>query len=236
MPSAAHMVCWLCNTVVQSNAGQLYGFLVVQSYYTNATCHRPPIWYASCIILSYSPMLDYQNYGMQKLVVVQSSNTNATCRRPSIWCASCIILPSSSMPAGCMVYWLYNYLVQMPHAVGWPYGVPAVYYCHTGQCRPAVWFPGCTIVLHQCHMPSAIHMVCWPYNTAIQSNAGRLYGVLVVQSSYTNATCCRPPKWYAGCIILSYSPMLASHMASLLYNHLIPMPHAVGHLYGVSAV
>jgi hypothetical protein len=195
MPLSTHMVCRLYNTVIQSNAGQSHGFLVVQS-----------------------------------------SNTNATCRRPSIWCASCIILPSSSMPAGCMVYWLYNYLIQMLHAIGHPYGVPAVYYCHTGQCRPAVWFPGCTIILHQCHMLSAIHMVCWLYNTAIQSNAGRLYDFLVVQSSYTNTTCCQPPIWYAGCIILSYSPMLASHMASWLYNHLIPMPHAVGHLYGVLAV
>jgi hypothetical protein len=56
MPSAIHMVCRLYNTAIQSNASWLYGFLVVQSSYTNATCHWPPIWFASCRILLYHPM------------------------------------------------------------------------------------------------------------------------------------------------------------------------------------
>src|ERR1700709_1134310 len=34
---------------------------------------------------------------------------------------------------------------------------------------PAVSFPGCTIMLYQCHMPSAGPMVCQLYNTVIHS-------------------------------------------------------------------
>jgi hypothetical protein len=62
-------------------------------------------------------------------------------------------------------YCLYNHLIPMPHAIGRPYGVPPVQYCHTVQCRLVVWFPGCTIILYQCQMPSAAHMVCRLYNT-----------------------------------------------------------------------
>jgi hypothetical protein len=109
MPSAAHMVCRLYNTVIQSNANRLYGFLVVQSSYTSSTCRRLPIWCADCIILS-----------------VQSSYTNATCHRLSIWCANCIILSYSPMPTSCMVSWLYNHLIPMPHAIGCPSMVPMV--------------------------------------------------------------------------------------------------------------
>jgi hypothetical protein len=94
MPSAVHMVCQLYNTAIQFNAGRLHGFLVVQPSYTNATCHRP-----------------------------------------SIWCAGCIILPYSSMPAGCMVPWLYNHLIPMPHASRHPYGLPAAQYCYIIQCQ-----------------------------------------------------------------------------------------------------
>jgi hypothetical protein len=131
-------------------------------------------------------------------LVVQSSYTNATCRQLPIWCAGCIIL---------------SYRV---------------------HCWPVIWLPGCTIILYQCHMPSAIHMVCQLYNTAIQFNAGRLHGFLVVQPSYTNATCRWPSIWCSGCIILPYSPMPAGCMVPWLYNHLIPMPHASSHPYGVA--
>jgi hypothetical protein len=159
MPSAIHMVCQLYNTAIQSNAGWLYGSLVVQSSYTNATCCRPSIWCAGCIIMSYRV-----------------------------------------------------------------------------HCWPVIWLPGCTIILYHCHIPSAVHMVCQLYNTAIQFNAGRLHCFLVVQPSYTNATCRRPSIWCASCIILPYSPMPAGCMVPWLYNHLIPMPHAIGHLYVLPAV
>src|ERR1700709_551459 len=140
------------------------------------------------------------------------------------------------MPAACMISWLYSNLMPMPHAAGRPYGVLAVYHCHTVQCLPLVSFAGCTVILCQCHMPPATPMVCWLYITVIQSNACHLYHLLVVQSSYANATCRRPPLWCASCIILSYSPIPAVCMISWLHNHLIPMPHAAGRPYGVPAV
>jgi hypothetical protein len=133
MPSAVHIVCRLYNTVIQSNANWLYGFLVVQSSYTNATCRRQSIWCADCIILSVQS--SYPNATCRRqsiwcadctILSVQSSYTNATCHRPSIWCANCLILSYSPMPTGCMVSWLYNHLIPMPDAVGCPYGVLTV--------------------------------------------------------------------------------------------------------------
>src|SRR6201747_846720 len=53
-------------------------------------------------------------------------------------------------------------------------------------------------------MPSAGPMVCRLYHTVIHCNAGWLYDSLVVQSCYTNGTCCRLVQWCAGCIILAY--------------------------------
>src|ERR1700710_1412551 len=56
MPPAAPMVCQLYITVIQCNACRLYDSLVAQSFYATATCCLPPLWWASCILLSYSPM------------------------------------------------------------------------------------------------------------------------------------------------------------------------------------
>jgi hypothetical protein len=69
-----------------------------------------------------------------------------------------------------------------------------LYQCHMPSavhmvCR--LYNTVCTMILYQCHMLSAVHMVCRLYNTVIQSNANQLYCVL-------------------------------------LYNYLIPMPHAIG--------
>src|ERR1700710_133118 len=88
---------------------------------------------------------------------------------------------------------------------------------------PAVSFPGCTIMLYQCHMPSAGPMVCQLYNTVIHCDAGRSYDPLV-QSCYTNVTCRWLVQWCASCIILSYTLVqpwdrtmiqLAHHMGGL---------------------
>src|ERR1700709_2788727 len=73
-------------------------------------------------------------------------------------------------------------------------------------------------------------------HTVIHPNAGRLYDLLVVQSCYTNGTCRLPVLWCAGCTILSYTAMPAGCMIHWLYNHVIPMAHAVGLSYGVPAV
>ena len=73
-------------------------------------------------------------------------------------------------------------------------------------------------------------------HTVIHPNAGRLYDLLVVQSCYTNGTCRLPVLWCAGCIILSYTAMPAGCMIHWLYNHVIPMAHAVGRSNGVPAV
>jgi hypothetical protein len=56
MPSAAPMVCRLYHTFIHSNASRLYDSLVVQSCYTNVTCHLPVPLCAGCILLSYTPM------------------------------------------------------------------------------------------------------------------------------------------------------------------------------------
>src|ERR1700710_1812337 len=79
-------------------------------------------------------------------------------------------------------------------------------------------------------MPSAGPMVCRLYHTVIHCNAGRLYDSLVVQS------CRLPVLWCAGCIILSYTAMPAGCMIPWLYNHVIPMAHAVSQSNGVPAV
>src|ERR1700710_2311654 len=99
---------------------------------------------------------------------------------------------------------------------------------------PAVSFPGCTIMLYQCHMPSAGPMVCQLYNTVIHCDAGRSYDPLV-QSYYTNVTCRWLVQWCASCITLSYTAMPAGRMIPL-YSHVIPMSHAIGWSNGVPAV
>src|ERR1700704_5044986 len=73
-------------------------------------------------------------------------------------------------------------------------------------------------------------------HTVIHSNAGRLYDLLVVQSCYANGTCRQRLLWCAGCIILSYTPMPAGCMIHLLYNHVIPMSHAICRFYCLPAV
>jgi hypothetical protein len=42
-------------------------------------------------------------------------------------------LSYTPMPAGCMIYWLYNHDMPMADAIGRSYCMPAVYYCHTLQ-------------------------------------------------------------------------------------------------------
>jgi hypothetical protein len=81
----------------------------------------------------------------------------------------------------------------------------------------------CTIILYQCHMPSAAHMVCRLYNRAIQSNADQLYCVLLYDYLIPMAHAIGSPY---GVPTVQYC----------LYNHLIPMPHAVGSPYGVPTV
>src|ERR1700709_1863460 len=118
--------------------------------------------------------------------------------------------------AGPMVCRLYHTVIHCN--AGRVYDSLVVQSCYTnGTCRrPVQWCAGC-IILAYC-------------------NAGQLYDSLVVQSCYTNGTCGRPVLWCAGCIILSYTPMPAGRMIPWLYNHVIPMSHAVGRSYGVPAV
>src|ERR1700710_1280198 len=66
-------------------------------------------------------------------LVVQSSYANATCRQSPLWCAGCILLSYSAMCAGCIISWLYTYLMPMPHGAGHSYSVPGVYYWHAVQ-------------------------------------------------------------------------------------------------------
>jgi hypothetical protein len=100
---------------------------------------------------------------------------------------------------------LYNYLIPMPHAIGSPYGVPTVQYCLYNHLIPMP-FHGCTIILYQCHMPSAVHMVCRLYNTVIQIQCW-----LVV--------------WFPGCTIILYKShmLLAILVHTTQYILLLPM-------------
>src|ERR1700709_242802 len=92
MPSAAHMMCWLCNTVIQYNDCRLYGSLVVPSCFTYLTCRRPVLWCASCIILSYTLVQPWDH------TMIQLAH-----HMGGLWCAGSIILSYTPMPAGCMI-------------------------------------------------------------------------------------------------------------------------------------
>jgi hypothetical protein len=151
---AAYLVCQLYNAVIQSNDDWLYGFLVVQLSYTNATCRRPSIWCANCIILSYSPMLTSCIVSCCTIILYQChmpSAVHMVCQLYNTVCT--IILYQCHMQSAVhMLCRLYNtvctiilYQCDMPSAV---HMVCRLYNTH------------CTIILYQCHMPSAVHMVC----------------------------------------------------------------------------
>src|ERR1700709_862082 len=112
MPSAAHMMCWLCNTVIQYNDCRLYGSLVVYELYISARrlvcpCALPVRWKWAMDRHRATPM------------PINVSDV------PVLWCAGCIILSYTTMPSGCMIPWLYHHVLPISHAVGRSYGVPA---------------------------------------------------------------------------------------------------------------